>query len=328
MTLSRRAFVTAAGCTLAARAIRPARAAARKLRLGTTLPVDSHVGAPLQYFARQVAAGTSGRFEVELMWTSAIGGEIEMVQGVADATLDCGFVSISPFGALVPRVALLDMPFIFRDNAHAFSVLDGPIGAEMAADLAARHVHILGWAENGLRHLTANKAVPDADGLKGLKIRVAGSDLMIQAFNAMGAVADTVAWNRLYDELKSGRFEAQENSIGNIIAGRLQEVQTFVMLTSHVYSAAAIIASDDVMEDLSPADRDVVLKAATEAGRMTRAESAARAESGLKALRAQGITVIDTVDRASFIRALAPAVPAISAKYGSAAFERIRAFTA
>jgi tripartite ATP-independent transporter DctP family solute receptor len=323
--LTRRAL---AATLLAAPMIGTARAAARKLRLGTTLPVDSSVGAPLQYFAQQVASGTQGRVEVELMWTSSIGGEIEMVQGVVDSTLDCGLVSISPFGALVPEVALLDMPFVFRDSAHAFSVLDGPIGSEMAAKLAAKHVNILGWAENGWRQLTANRPVADAGALAGLKIRVAGSELMIQAFNAMGANADTVAWNRLYEELKAGRFEAQENSIGNIIAGKLQEVQKFVMMTSHVYSASAIIASDDAMEDLSPADRDVVRKAATEAGRMTRVESAARAESGLKTLRAQGITVMDNVDRASFVRALAPAVPAISAKYGSAELERIRAYTA
>ncbi|MGD0103708.1 MAG: TRAP transporter substrate-binding protein [Rhodopila sp.] len=322
--LNRRGFAAMAVCALATPVIRPARAASRNLRLCTTLPADSHVGAPLKYFASEVAAGTGGRVTVELMWTSSIGGEVEMVQGVSSSTLDCGFVSVSPLGGLVPSVALLDMPFVFRDKPHAFAVLDGRIGTEMAAALAKQHVNILGWAENGLRHVTANRAITDVSGLAGLKIRVNGSDLMIQAFNAMGAIAGTVAWNRLYQELKAGRFEAQENSIGNIIAGRLQEVQSFVMLTAHVYSAAAIIASDDVMEDLSPADRVVVAKAAQEAGRMTRVESERRAADGMITLRAQGTTIIETVDRGSFIRALAPAEPAITAKYGTEAFERIR----
>jgi len=101
-------------------------------------------------------------------------------------------------------------------------------------------------------------------------------------------------------------------------------VQKFVMLTGHVYSTAAIIASDDVMEDLSPAERLVVRQAATEAGRMTRTESAARATAGLIALRAQGISIIETIDRPSFVTALAPAIPAIAAKYGVAQLELIR----
>ncbi len=326
--LNRRRFAARAGCALALPMMRPARAATRNLRIGTTLPVDSHVGAPLQYFARRVAEGTDGRVRVELMWTSSIGGEVEMVEGVLNSTLDCAFSSISPFGSLVPSVALLDMPFVFRDTAHAYAVLDGPIGTEMATALSAQHVHILGWAENGLRHVTANRAISDVSGLAGLKIRVAGSDLLIQAFNAMGAVAGTVAWARLHEELKTGRFEAEENSVGNIIAGRLQDVQRFLMLTAHVYSAAAIIASDDVMEDLSPADRVVVTTAAQEAGRMTRVESAKRAETGLIVLQTAGMTIIEDVDRGSFMRALAPAVPAITAKYGTEAFERIQNFSA
>jgi len=137
-----------------------------------------------------------------------------------------------------------------------------------------------------------------------------------------------VAWDSLKQKLKTGRFEAQENSIGNIIAGRLQEVQSFVMMTGHVYSAAAIMASDDVMEDLSAADRVVVSEAAGEAGRMTRVESAKRAADGLITLRAQGMTIIETVDRGSFIRALAPAVPGITAKYGTEAYARIQSFVA
>lgn len=326
--LKRRAFAVSTGCALALPMIRRAHAASRNLRLGTTLPLDSHVGPPLTYFASQVAAGTGGRVTVELMWMSSIGGELEMLQGVANSTLDCAFVATSPLGALVPSVALLDTPFVFRDTTHAFAVLDGPIGTEMASALAARHVNILGWAENGLRHITANHAIENVAGLAGLKIRVADSDLMIQAFNTMGAVAATVAWARLYQELKTGRFEAQENSIGNIIAARLQEVQSFVMLTGHVYSAAAIIASDDVMEDLSPADRAVVTSAARQAGRMTRAESARRAQEGLVTLRAGGTTIIENVDRGSFIRALAPAIPAITAKYGTQAYERIQSFVA
>jgi len=326
--LTRRSLATLAGCALAAPVIRPARAGTRVWRLGTTLPPDSHVGAPLRHFADRVAAGTAGRIRVDLKWSSSIGGELEMMQGVAASILDCAFIAASPLGALVPAVALLDLPFVFRDVPHAYAVLDGAIGAELAAAVAAQHVTILGWAENGLRHVTANRAIPDAAALAGVRIRVAGNELMIEAFNAMGAVAGTVAWNRLHEELRTGRYEAEENSIGNFIAGRLQEVQKFIMLTAHTYSAAVLVASDDAMEDLSASDRDIIVQAAVEAGRMTRVEAQAYAEAGLSSLAQQGTVIIADVDRDSFKRALAPRLPAIGAKYGAATLERIRSLNA
>ncbi len=325
--LTRRILAGLAGASLAAPALRSARAAARKIKLGVTLPPDSNVGDALRHLMQEVASGTQGRAEIEVMWSGTAGGEIDMMQGVAKSTLDAALIAVSPLGEFVPEMALLDMPFIFRDKAHALSVVDGPIGTEMAAKLASHHITILGWSENGIRHLSANRAVMNVGDLAGLKIRVAGNDVVIKAFKAMGADAGTVAWNRLYDEIKAGRFEAEENSISNIIAGHLQEVQKFIMLTTHSYSASVIIASDDVMDDLSPADRDTLVRAAQEAGRMTRTETESRGINGLKALREQGITVIDNVDRESFIKALAPSVATISAAYGTAAMERIRAYS-
>jgi TRAP-type C4-dicarboxylate transport system substrate-binding protein len=87
-------------------------------------------------------------------------------------TLDLTLTSTGPLPNFVPEVAILDIPFLFRDYAHARAVLDGPIGQEMLQKFPPKGMVALAWAENGFRHMTNSKRPVNApDDLKGLKMR-------------------------------------------------------------------------------------------------------------------------------------------------------------
>src|SRR5512143_2786669 len=156
---------TLATLALAAAALAaPAAFAQTTLKMNISLAQNSHYGVAIDTFAREVEKRTGGRYKIQNFYAGALGAARESVEGVQLGTLDLTLTSTGPIPNFVPEVAILDIPFLFRDYAHARAVLDGPIGQEMLAKFDAKGIKALGWAENGFRHMTNNRrqvVVPD-----------------------------------------------------------------------------------------------------------------------------------------------------------------------
>src|SRR5437764_8677422 len=103
-------------------------------------------------FAREVEKRTNGRYKVQNFYAGALGAERESLEGVQLGTLDLTMTSTGPVPNFVPDVAILDIPFLFRDYAHARAVLDGPIGQDLLKKFDAKGIKALAWGENGFRH--------------------------------------------------------------------------------------------------------------------------------------------------------------------------------
>ena len=91
-------------------------------------------------------------------YSGSLGGERESIESVQLGTQELTLTSTGPIPNFVPEAKILDIPFLFRDKAHAYAVLDGPIGDEMLKLFDSKGFKALAWAENGIRHMTNNKA--------------------------------------------------------------------------------------------------------------------------------------------------------------------------
>jgi TRAP-type C4-dicarboxylate transport system substrate-binding protein len=131
------------------------------------------------------------------------------VPGIDPGVPQCRFTP-TVAASIVPELGLLDAPFLFRDAAHTRAVLDGPVSGGFVELLRAKGAHNLAWAENGLRHVTANKPIRKPEDLHGQHIRVPLSAVMIEAFTALGANAEPLPFPQLFDPLRTGRFEARK----------------------------------------------------------------------------------------------------------------------
>lgn len=299
----------------------------RVIRIGTVNPAASATGQACRAFADAVAASSvlSTVLQVEVHANGDLGGELEMTKACINGSLDLAVTASNVVANISPELGLLDAPFLFRDAAHARAVLDGPIGAEYAAMLKPKDVLVLAWAENGLRHITANKPVRVPDDLHGLHIRVPQSDVMVSAFKALGANPEALPFPQLYEALHTGRFEAEENPVPTIVAAKFNEVQKCLSLTGHVYSAAMYIASPDLLEDLSEAQR-VALIAAAKAGAAASRDVGTRGEqNGIETLKAAGMVIVTDVNRAALAAAARPALDATAKLLGADRAARIQA---
>ena len=182
--------------------------------------------------------------------------------------------------------------------------------------MGAKGIAVLAWAENGLRHITSNRPIRTPADLAGLKLRVPQSEVELVSFRALGAEPGALPFGELRVALQTGRFDAQENPISVIQGNKLNEVQKYLSLTGHIYSAAFIVASADLMEDLTPPQRAALMACAKLGGIKTREVAEAAARDGVGQLVAAGMTVVDHLDIEGFMAAARPAVHTLGEKFG------------
>jgi tripartite ATP-independent transporter DctP family solute receptor len=295
------------------------------IKIGYALATDSHYGVGAAKFADEIAKRTGGRFKVEQFPGSALGGEREMIESLQLGTLDMVITSSGPVSNFVPEVGITDIPFLFRDTAHARAVLDGPIGQELLARFPAKGLVAVAWGEQGFRHVTNNRRpITSPEDMKGLKLRTMENQVHMTAFRALGANPTPMAWPEVIPGLQQGTIDGEENPISVMVSVKMASVQKYLTLTRHVFSPALIMVSPKVFNGLAAADKQAFGNAAKAAGQAMRAFVDDVEKKGVEELRAQGMLVVTKVDTARFQAALAPAYAEYARKYGQASIDRIR----
>src|SRR5690606_34340118 len=134
-------------------------------------------------------------------------------------------------GLFEPLMKVLDLPYIFRDRDHAYKVLDGEIGQQLASKLPEKNLRLLAYWENGFRHITNNKRpIQKPEDLEGIKIRVPENTTYVDTFNNWKANVVTMAFGELYTALQQGTVDGQENPLALIATNKFYETQKYLSL--------------------------------------------------------------------------------------------------
>ncbi len=316
----------AAACLVVTAAFTSLPASAQQnLKMNISIAQNSHYGVAIDKFAQEVEKRTNGRYKVQNFYSGALGAERESIEGVQLGTMDLTMTSTGPVPNFVPEVAILDIPFLFRDYAHARGVLDGPIGKEMLKKFESKGLVALAWGENGFRHMTNNKRPVNApEDLKGLKMRTMENPIHIQAYKQFGILPTPMAFTEVFTALQQGTVDGQENPLSVISAGKLGQVQKHISLTGHVYSPALILMSKSKFDALSAADKQAFLDAATEAVKANRARIDEDERKVIGELKGLGMTVVENVDKSKFQAALNPTFAEFGKRFGQENIDRIR----
>lgn len=216
-------------------------------------------------FAELVYEKTNGKVEIQIFPSSQLGNQRDLVEGLTFGTVDLTLTSTAVLANFLPKMAIFDLPFIFRDIPHTYKALD-TIGVEMGKDLEPLGLKLLAFFENGVRHLTnSRRAVKVPEDMKGLKIRVMEQPVYIEMMNALGANPTPMAFGELFTALQQGTVDGQENPVSHIWTKRFFEVQKYISLTGHTYSAEPLLISMITWNKL-PADfQKVIADSAIEA---------------------------------------------------------------
>lgn len=295
------------------------------MKISISTAQNSHQGIAIDTFAKEVEKRTNGRYKVQTFYNGALGGERESIEAVQLGTQELAFSSTGPVPNFVPETKILDVPFLFRDKAHARAVLDGPIGQDLLTKFESKGFKALAWAENGFRHMTNSKrAVNTPEDLKGLKMRTMENPVHIAAYKGFGIITTPMAFPEVFTALQQGTVDGQENPLSVIISAKFDQVQKHLSLTGHVYSPAIFVMNKAAFDKLSAADKQAFIDAAKEGTKANRARVDEDDAKGVADLRAKGMTVVENLDKAKFVQAIAPVNAEFEKQFGKANIDKIR----
>jgi tripartite ATP-independent transporter DctP family solute receptor len=247
-------------------AAKPANEKAKVMKIGSVNPKDRSLSKGFYKFAEIVDKESAGAIKVEVYTDGVLGDDRRTLEGLQLGSIQGTTVSTGPIAAFSPKIGVFDLPFLFKDKAAAFKILDGPIGQEQLDNLAKSSFIGLAYWENGYRHLSNSKReVTTLADIKGLKIRTLESAIHVEIWKALGANATPMSFSQLYTSLEQHVVDGQENPLGNIQANKFDEVQKYITLTGHVYNASPFMISKVFWDTLNDKEKEIMKKAAIEA---------------------------------------------------------------
>ena len=287
-----------------------------KLRLASVSgPAHLH-NVVLKKWAEQVKEETDGRLKIMVLDGAQLGGEREYIEGMRLGTIDMAQVSTGPISAFVPQFMVCALPYVFQDYDQIAATLNGPLGQKLFELLEKENIIGLTWFTNGFRSVfNSKKPINGPADLKGLKIRVMESPLMVGTLNAMGASATPMNYGELYTALQQGVMDGAENAPGNVLNDKFYEVAKFFSVTEH-FAPPGVVAISNAAFSKLPEDLQAYLKkSAKELGKMEMAADKEAQVKSLDDLKAKGVA-INTVDKAAFTEAVQPVIKEFSAEIG------------
>lgn len=274
--------------------------ASQTIKLGVVTKPGSAQNIVAEKFKELVEKNSNGNFNVKIFHSKSIGNETEILQQIQMNSVQVGIITGGPYDTFSPIVRAINYPFLFKDNAQADAILDGPLGQEILDELETLGFKGLCFSENGFRNLTNNKhAIKTAADINGLKIRVMASVLHKSIWKSLGANPTPMPWP-IYTELEQGVIDGQENPLWVLETYKFYEIQKYMTLTRHVYSPHINVASKIWWKKLAPADQKMIKQAMVDASVFQRKDNRDKDGARLALLKEQGMIVEENPDLASF----------------------------
>ena len=304
--------------------------AATTLRLGHVVADNSSLDKGLDYFAKLVSDKSGGELKIQVFPNSSLGDNTAMMEQLQFGSLDMMAPSVAALSGFTPSTAIFDLPYLFKNEAAAEEVLDGPLGDTVGKALEPQGFYLLGWMTQSWRHLTCNKEVTKPADVAGIKIRTMDSKYHMAHFNTLGASAIPMAMSELYTALQQGTIDAQENPYTNIVNSRFYEVQKYVVETGHIYDACPLIISTLTWKRLDDNQKKIIKEAAAEAVNWERKEVKKDDDLFREQVKKSGTTVIVLTpeQRAEFRKAAQPVYDEFVKEQGQTGADAVKAVEA
>ncbi len=271
-----------------------------KLRFAHTVPeTDSQHLAALS-FSKKVKERTQGAVEIQVFANSQLGNDTTLVTGIRSGTIDIGATGNPFVTGLAPKLNVLDLPYQFDDGPQAYRALDGAVGRGLLDELGSHQIKGLAFWEIGFRSLGNNKRqINNADDIRGLKIRTTPNPSHIKAFQLLGASPQPMPFAEVFGALESGAVDGQENPPTLMLSSKMYEVQKYLSLTRHAYTALVVLMNKAKFDSLKPEYQKILLEEAAAAATFQRKLNTDNEAAAIAQLRAKGMQVNEHPDVAS-----------------------------
>jgi tripartite ATP-independent transporter DctP family solute receptor len=257
------------------------------LRLASFANDGDTFGLAQTRFGEELTRLSEGRMGLEIFNNNTLGSNREALEIAMTGGIDFVVTGVAHATRYAPELNAVLLPYLWTDRDGMFAALDSEIGGRLSATLESEGLSIVGWWDNGFRHVSNNTGpIMEPEDIEGLRLRTLPSAVHVAFFRALGAIPTPMDFSELLPALRQGVIDGQENPPAVVYPYQIYEAQRFYSLTGHVNEPMVLVMSNATTARLSEADRAIVAEAAAAATDYQREINDARTAELLEALRA------------------------------------------
>lgn len=216
-------------------------------------------------FSELVWEKTNGRIKILVKANAQLGSEKEVISQMQYGGIDFARISIAQISNSIPKMNVLQMPYLYNNSEHLWKVLNGSIGDEFLALVEAQHLKGLSWYDAGARSLyTFGKPITTPADISGLKIRVQESDLMNDIISELGAYPYNTSYADVYSVLERKIIDGAENNLPSYVSSGHYKVAGYYTVDEHIRIPEMQLCSEYTWNKLSAQDQQIILECARE----------------------------------------------------------------
>jgi tripartite ATP-independent transporter DctP family solute receptor len=254
------------GLTLPSPAIAQAKAV---FKASDVQPPGYPTVAATESLGKKLEAATDGRLSVRMYPSMQLGGEKETIEQTQIGAIQLLRVSAGTLGPIVDDINVVNMPFLFKNTAHAEKMMDGPLGQELLDKITANaNAGLVGlcWMNSGARSLyNTKRPIKSIEDIRGLKFRVIGNPIFIDMMNALGGNGVAMGYDQVFSALQTGVIDGAENNPPSYVFSNHYTTAKYLSLTEHLIIPEALVFSKRTWASLSSDDQTLIKKLAREA---------------------------------------------------------------
>lgn len=262
------------------------------VKLAHGLDISHPVHKGMVHFAEQVTERSGGQMRVDIYPSGQLGSERQCLELLQIGSLGMTKVSAAVLENFAPRMKVLGLPYLFRDDAHVWSVLNGPIGKSLLLEAQNYWLRGVCFYDAGSRSFyTKERPINTPEDLKGLKVRVMNSQTAMQMVKAMGGAPTPISFGELYTALQQGVVDGAENNPPSFYTSHHYEVCKYYSIDEHSTVPDVMLIGTNTWNRLTEQEQGWLQAAADASVDYQRKVWAAAETEALEAVKAAGVKI-------------------------------------
>jgi len=272
----------------------------------------------------------NGKACMEVFPNSTLYNDDQVLEALLQGDVQMAAPSLSKFEQFTKQFRIFDLPFMFKDINAVDEFQNSDTGVAMKESMTRRGLLGLAFWHNGMKQMSANKALNVPSDANGLKFRVQNSDVLKAQMAAMGASPQPMAFSEVYGALQTGVVDGQENTWSNIYGQKFFEVQDGTTETNHGVLDYMLVTFTDWWDSLDADVRDQLATIVQEVTETRNAESSkVNAEAKQAIIDAGGVVrELDAAQREEWVSAMKPVWEEFTADVGQENIDEAQAINA
>ncbi|UJH89895.1 TRAP transporter substrate-binding protein [Antarcticibacterium sp. 1MA-6-2] len=262
------------------------------IRLGHGLDTSHSVHKAMVYMAEKVEEKSGGSLSIKIYPNQQLGSERECLELLQIGSLGMTKVSAATMENFAPEFKVLNLPYLFRDSAHRYKVLEGAIGQTLLKSSESKRLIGLTFYDSGTRNFYADIPIETPDDLKGLKLRVMPSQSAINMVKHLGGSPTPISWGELYTALQQGIVDGAENNLPSYYLNNHYEVCQYYSMDEHTAVPDELIISTIVWNKLNDQQKQWLKEAAEESSIYQKKLWQESEQEALEGMKEAGVKII------------------------------------